>query len=77
MTAEQLARLAEQAAFAARYFAATDPSDARRFADAALAATKLAADKLAADSAREEHTPRRGRDLGAWVSNRQDVRSAR
>jgi hypothetical protein len=62
MTAEQLARLAEQAAFAARYFATTEPSYARRFADAALAAAKLAADKLAADSAQEEHAPR-GRHL--------------
>jgi hypothetical protein len=62
MTAEQLARLAEQAAFAARSFATTDPSYARRFADAAVAAAKLAADKLASDSGREEHAPR-GRHL--------------
>ena len=58
MTAEQLARLAEQSALAARSFAATDPSYARRFADAALVAAKLAA-----DSAREDHGAPRGRDL--------------
>jgi hypothetical protein len=68
MTAEQLARLAEQAAFAARYFAATDPSYARRFADAALCAAKLAADKLAADSAQEEHVPR-GRHVTGLKAN--------
>lgn len=44
MTAEELAYLAELAALAARYFASTDPSNARRFADAALAAVKLGAD---------------------------------
>jgi len=41
MTAAQLAHLAELAAFAADFFAATDPSAARKFGDAALRADAL------------------------------------
>jgi hypothetical protein len=57
VTVEQLTRLAELAALAASYFAATDPAYARRFADAALAAGKLAADGLVASVAGRVQTP--------------------
>jgi len=63
MTAEQLARLADLAASAANHFARIDPSCARRFADAALAAVKPGADSLAAESAGKEGERRHGRDL--------------
>ena len=62
MTVEQLTRLAELAALAAGYFVASNPSYARRFADAALAADKLAADKLAADLSVELQATRAGRE---------------
>jgi hypothetical protein len=57
VTVEQLTRLAELAALAAGYFAATDPAYARRFADVALAASKLAADGLVANMAGRLQTP--------------------
>jgi hypothetical protein len=44
MTAAQLAHLAELAAFAADYFAATDPCAARMFGDTALRADTLSAE---------------------------------
>ena len=46
MTAQQLRRLAEQAAFAHDFFRPTNPAAARRFRDAAEAASALA-DQLA------------------------------
>jgi hypothetical protein len=49
MTAAQLAHLAELAAFAADFFADTDPAAARKFGDAALRA-----DALSVDLRREE-----------------------
>jgi hypothetical protein len=49
MTAAQLAHLAELAAFAADFFANTDPAAARNFGDAALRA-----DALSVDLRREE-----------------------
>jgi hypothetical protein len=57
VTVEQLTRLAELAALAAGCFAATDPAYARRFADAALAASKLAADGLVASVAGRAQAP--------------------
>ncbi len=53
MTAEQLAHLAEQASFAAGFYAATDPSTARHFAQTAARATRLSA-----ELAREEEAVR-------------------
>lgn len=44
MTAAQLAHLAELAAFAADFFADTDPAAARKFGDAALRADALSVD---------------------------------
>jgi hypothetical protein len=44
MTAAQLAHLAELAAFAADYFAASDPDTARMFGDTALRAGTLSAE---------------------------------
>jgi hypothetical protein len=55
MTAAQLARLAELSAFAADFFAATDPSAARKFGDAALRA-----DALSIELRREEEHARQG-----------------
>jgi hypothetical protein len=49
MTAAQLAHLAELAAYAAGFFATTDPAVARLFAD-----TALRADTLSAELRREE-----------------------
>jgi hypothetical protein len=43
MTPAQLTLLAEQAEFAAGYFAATNPAAARRLSDAATTASELAA----------------------------------
>ncbi len=43
MTAEQLAHLAEQASFAAGFYAVTDPSAARHFAQTAARANRLSA----------------------------------
>jgi hypothetical protein len=48
VTAEQLAHLAEQASFAAGYYAATDPSTARHFAQTAERAGQLSS-KLASE----------------------------
>ena len=44
MTAAQLAHLAELAAFAADYFAVSDPGTARMFGDTALRADTLSAE---------------------------------
>ncbi|MGI8753319.1 MAG: hypothetical protein ACR2MN_13565 [Acidimicrobiales bacterium] len=51
MTAAQLARLAEQAAFASDFYVKDNPSAARAFAQAALTADRLSADLARA----EEH----------------------
>jgi hypothetical protein len=58
MTAAQLAHLAELAAFAADFFADTDPAAARKFGDAALRA-----DALSVDLRREEEHAFRGTEL--------------
>lgn len=63
MTAEQLTRLAEPAAPAAGYVAATDPASARRFVDTTLVAGKLDAEKLVANLARENEAPPLGGEL--------------
>jgi hypothetical protein len=55
MTAAQLAHLAELAAFASEFFAASDPSAARTFG-----AASLRADALSAEFRREEEHARRG-----------------
>ena len=63
MTAAQLAHLAELAAFAADYFAVSDPGTARMFHDADLCASALSAE-LHHDEARrttELHGQSRGR----------------
>jgi hypothetical protein len=58
MTAAQLARLAEQAAYAADFYSQTNPASARTFANAALVA-----DRLSADLQRGEELGRIGTDL--------------
>ena len=58
MTAAQLARLAELAAYAAGFYATTDPAAARMFED-----TALRADTLSAELRRDEATARAGADL--------------
>ena len=58
MTAAQLAHLAELAAFAADFFADTDPAAARKFGDAALRA-----DALSVDLRREEEHALQGFEL--------------
>jgi hypothetical protein len=55
MTAAQLAHLAELAAFAADYFAVSDPGTARMFGD-----TALRADTLSAELHRDENDARNG-----------------
>jgi hypothetical protein len=60
MTAAQLARLAEQAAYAADFYSQTNPASARTFAHAALMA-----DRLSADLRRDEELARIGIDLSA------------
>jgi hypothetical protein len=55
MTAAQLAYLAELSAYAADFFAITNPQAARTFSDAALRA-----DTLSARLHREEHQAKRG-----------------
>jgi hypothetical protein len=55
MTAAQLAHLAELSAYAADFFAITNPQAARTFSDAALRA-----DALSARLRREERQARRG-----------------
>jgi hypothetical protein len=60
MTAAQLARLAEQAAYAADFYSQTNPASARTFANAALVA-----DRLSADLQRGEELARIGTDLAA------------
>jgi len=55
MTAAQLAHLAELAAFAADYFAVSDPGTARMFGD-----TALRADALSAELHRDETEARNG-----------------
>ena len=51
MTAAQIAHLAELAAFAADYFASSDPGAARVFGDTALRADRLSAELLREESA--------------------------
>ena len=58
MTAAQLAHLAELAAYAAGFYATTDPAAARLFED-----TALRADTLSAELRREEHRASCGADL--------------
>ena len=55
MTAAQLAHLAELAAFAADFFAATDPAAARKFGEASLRA-----DALSVELRRAEENARHG-----------------
>ncbi len=59
MTAAQLARLAEQAAFAANFYTKDNPSVARTFAQAALGA-----DRLSAELARAEEHARIAAGIG-------------
>jgi hypothetical protein len=59
MTAAQLAHLAELAAFAADFFAATDPSASRKFGDAALRA-----DALSVEFRRAEERAHQGVERG-------------
>ena len=58
MTAAQLAHLAELAAYAAGFYADTNPAAAAMFGDAALRA-----DTLSAELRREEQAARTGTDL--------------
>lgn len=58
MTAAQLAHLAELAAYAAGFYAGTDPAAAAMFGDAALRA-----DTLSAELRRDEQHARDGTDL--------------
>ena len=58
MTAAQLAHLAELSAYAADFFAITNPQAARTFSDAALRA-----DTLSARLSREEQQARRSAGL--------------
>lgn len=58
MTAAQLARLAELAAYAAGFYATSDPPSARMFED-----TALRADTLSAELRRDEANARAGADL--------------
>lgn len=58
MTAAQLARLAELAAYAAGFFAATDPEATRMFGD-----TALRAQALSPELRRDEEHARRGTEL--------------
>lgn len=60
MTAAQLAHLAELAAYAAGFYAKTNPASARLFEDAALRA-----DRLSAEMGREERQARAGVGLVA------------
>ena len=59
MTAAQLARLAELAAYAAGFFATTDPAAARLLSD-----TAMRADTLSADLRHEERRASCGAELG-------------
>jgi hypothetical protein len=58
MTAAQLAHLAEQATFAAGYYAEIDPSNARHFAEVAVIA-----ERLSAELAQQEQNARLWADL--------------
>ncbi|MGA2307600.1 MAG: hypothetical protein ABSH29_25940 [Acidimicrobiales bacterium] len=58
MTAAQLAHLAELAAFAADYFATSDPRTARTFGD-----TARRADTLSAEIQRDETEARNGTSM--------------
>jgi hypothetical protein len=60
MTAAQLARLAEQAAYAADFYSQTNPASARAFANAALLA-----DRMSAELRRDEELARIGAGLAA------------
>jgi hypothetical protein len=56
MTAAQLAHLAELAAFAADFFASTDPAAARKFGEASLRADALSVELRRAED-RARHRP--------------------
>ena len=70
MTAAQLAHLAELAAFAADFFAATDPAAARKFGEASLTA-----DALSSELQRAEEHARQG--VEATAAQLQPVPEAR